>query len=54
MVILRHLALSHAARNLAIASSRVAAVPCVAGDAGTFAVIDQPHRSSGGVPKRLR
>jgi hypothetical protein len=36
---------------LAIASSRVAAVPCVARDAGTMAVIDHFHCSSGG-PKR--
>jgi hypothetical protein len=42
-------AFSQAARNFAIASSRVAAVPFVTpGVAGTIDVIDHPHRSSGG------
>jgi hypothetical protein len=45
-------AFSHAARNFAIASSRVAAVPLVTpGAAGQIEVIDQNQRNSGGVPE---
>jgi hypothetical protein len=41
--------LSHASRNLAFASSSVAAVPFVTpGVAGTIAATDQTHRMSGG------
>jgi hypothetical protein len=43
-------AFSHAARNFAIASTRVAAVPFVTPRvAGTVALTDQTHRKSGGV-----
>ena len=45
------LAFSHATRNLAIASSRVAAVPFVTpGVAGQIEVTDQNQRNSGAVP----
>jgi hypothetical protein len=45
------LACCQAARNLALASSSVAAWPFVMlGTAGTISVIDQNHRNSGGVP----
>jgi hypothetical protein len=46
---LARLAFSHAALNLCIASSRVAAVPFVAPDlAGQIEVIDQVHSKSRG------